>query len=122
MEKTPGKEVTPSGLGNQCSAEFNLAYRWHSAISAHDETWIENIYEKLFGKKADEVSMPDLLSGLGKWSTELPKDPSKRTFGNLERQEDGKFNDDELVNIMTESIEDVAGTKSIFLMLFLSRV
>ena len=54
--------------------------------------------------------MPDLMSGLGKWGKELPKDPSKRTFGQLTRQEDGTFNDDELVKIMTESIEDVAGT------------
>lgn len=115
MDKTPGKEkeVTPSGLGNQCSAEFNLAYRWHSAISSHDETWIEGIYQQLFGKKADEVTMPDLLSGLGKWAGELPKDPAKRTFAHLERQEDGTFNDDELVNIMTTAIEDVAGTECI---------
>lgn len=109
MEKSHGKEVTPVGLGNQCSAEFNLAYRWHSAISSRDESWIESIYQDMFGKPASEVSMQDLMSGLGKWSTELPKDPSKRTFAHLKRQEDGSFNDDELVKIMTEGIEDVAG-------------
>lgn len=122
MDKAGGKEATPEGLGNQCSAEFNLAYRWHSAISSNDETWIENIYQELFGKPADEVSMTDLVSGLGKWSTELPKDPSKRTFANLKRQEDGTFNDDELVKIMTDGVEDVAGTNITYHLISLSQV
>ncbi|MBE3044772.1 hypothetical protein IMZ48_19870 [Candidatus Bathyarchaeota archaeon] len=30
---------TPMGVGNQVSAEFNMIYRWHSAISDQDEAW-----------------------------------------------------------------------------------
>ncbi|OJJ51688.1 hypothetical protein ASPZODRAFT_55528 [Penicilliopsis zonata CBS 506.65] len=107
MEKD---KATPSGLGNQCSIEFNLAYRWHSAISAKDEEWTENIYKELFGKPASEVSMRELLMGLGKYDQYLDKDPSKRTFAHLERQPDGTFRDEDLVNILKNAIEDVAGS------------
>ncbi|KAJ9263257.1 hypothetical protein DTO212C5_7683 [Paecilomyces variotii] len=110
MDKQGGKETTPEGLGNQCSVEFNLAYRWHSATSAKDEEWTENVYKELFGKPASEVSMQELLIGLGKYESSLDKDPSKRTFAHLQRQEDGTFKDEELVKILTDAIEDVAGS------------
>ena len=104
-----GSDPTPSGLGNQCSVEFNLAYRWHSAISANDEKWTEQIYEELMGKPAEEVSIQDLIKGLGKYDRSLSKDPSERTFAHLQRQEDGTFKDEELVNILANATEDVAG-------------
>lgn len=63
----------------------------------------------MFGKHADEVSLPELLQGLGKWTAELPKDPLKRPFAGLQRKEDGSFDDGDLVNILADCIEDVAG-------------
>ena len=104
-----GNDPTPSGLGNQCSVEFNLAYRWHSAISANDEKWTGQIYEELMGKPAEEVTVKDLKMGLRKYGMGLSKDPSQRTFAHLQRQEDGTFKDEELVNILANAIEDVAG-------------
>lgn len=104
-----GTHVTPSGLGNQCSVEFNLAYRWHSATSYNDEKWTEEVYKDLFGKPAEDVSMVELLMGLHKYEQSIDKDPSKRTFANLQRQADGTFKDDDLVKIMTSAVEDVAG-------------
>lgn len=103
-------DKTPSGLGNQCSAEFDLAYRWHSAISANDEKYVQHIYEQLMGKPADEVTAQDLMMGLGKFQNGLDPDPAKRTFANLKRQEDGTFKDDELVEILTSATEDVASS------------
>ncbi|KAJ1708427.1 fatty acid oxygenase PpoC [Aspergillus flavus] len=105
-----GNDPTPSGLGNQCSVEFNLAYRWHSAISANDEKWTEQIYEELMGKPAKDVTVLDLKKGLGKYAMGLSKDPSERTFAHLKRQEDGTFKDEELVSILANAIEDVAGS------------
>ncbi|PWY90211.1 peroxidase [Aspergillus heteromorphus CBS 117.55] len=105
-----GGKATPSGLGNQCSVEFNLAYRWHSAISANDEKWTEEVYEKLMGKPAAEVSMMELLKGMARYEQEIPKDPSKRTFADLKRQEDGTFKDEDLVTILVNAIEDVASS------------
>lgn len=109
MEKSGS---TPQGMGNQCSVEFNLAYRWHSPTSAGDEKYIEQIYEDLMGKPAEEVSIPELLMGLGKYEKSMDPDPSKRTFAKLQRQEDGTFRDEELVGILSDASEDVA-SKSI---------
>lgn len=102
--------ATPSGLGNQCSVEFNLAYRWHSTISQGDEKWIEQVYHDLMGKPAEQVTMPELLMGMKKVEGMLDADPSKRTFAHLKRQEDGTFKDEELVQILTHACEDVASS------------
>lgn len=84
-------------------------YRWHSAISQKDEKWTEDLFLKMWGKPADKVSMPELLGGLSKWEAEMPDDPHQRDFNGLKRGEDGKFSDDELVDIICDSIDDVAG-------------
>ncbi|KAI9888686.1 MAG: hypothetical protein M1814_006542 [Vezdaea aestivalis] len=107
--KVYGKDGTPSGMGNQVSAEFNLVYRWHSAISDKDDKWTQELYKKLFGKPSEEVSMQELLIGLGKLERGLHDDPVLRDFNGLKRGADGKYNDDDLVEILADSIEDVAG-------------
>lgn len=96
-------------MGNAVSAEFNLAYRWHSCISEKDDRWTQELYKELFGKSADEVSFEELLQGLGKWEHSLDPDPQKRPFAKLQRGPDGKYPDEGLVRILTESIEDIAG-------------
>ncbi|KZF19901.1 heme peroxidase [Xylona heveae TC161] len=102
---------SPVGIGNQVSVEFNLLYRWHSAMSQQDEKWTEELYEKLFpGRKPSEVSMHEFLRTLGKMQHSLSKDPIERDFAGLKRQTNGRFDDDDLVKILTESIEDCAGS------------
>ena len=108
-KRTAGSTYTPRGDGNQVSAEFNLVYRWHSSISKKDEKWTEGLYQRLLGKNAHEVSLPELMAGLGKWSQTLPKDPMQREFAGLKRKEDGSFDDGELVSLLCDSIEDVSG-------------
>ena len=101
---------TPRGVGNQVSAEFNLCYRWHSAISAEDEEWTNHIYREMFGgKEPNEVTQRDLMEGLGKWDKYMSPDPTKRDFAHLKRGPDGKYNDDDLVAIMKAGIESCAG-------------
>ena len=100
---------TDYGTGNQVSAEFNLAYRWHSAISEKDDQWTQNLYKELFGKEAQDVSLPELLQGLGKWEHGLDEDPQKRPFAHLKRDANGKLPDQGLVDILASSIEDTAG-------------
>lgn len=107
--KVFGSDGTPRGIGNQVSAEFCLAYRWHSCTSKRDEQWTEEMYNELFGKPADQVPMHELLVGLAKWDHTLDKDPWKRPFAKMERQADGKYRDEDLVNIICDSIEDCAG-------------
>ncbi|KAI9680215.1 MAG: hypothetical protein M1829_001452 [Trizodia sp. TS-e1964] len=109
MDKVFGEDGSPRGVGNQVSAEFNLIYRWHSAISDRDDKWTQDLYRELFGKEPKDVSMQELLIGLGKWEHSLPADPHERNFSHLKRQADGTYNDDDLVKILVESIEDPAG-------------
>ena len=109
MGKVFGSDGTPSGIGNQVSAEFNLAYRWHSCISEKDDEWTRNLYRELFGKEAEDVEIYELLKGLGEWEHKLPRDPHQRPFANLQRNAEGKYDDDALVEIITGSIEDIAG-------------
>nr|POE59028.1 linoleate 10r-lipoxygenase [Quercus suber]POE59031.1 linoleate 10r-lipoxygenase [Quercus suber] len=104
-----GDDGTPRGLGNQVSAEFNLVYRWHSAISDRDDKWTQALFKKIWGKPAEEVTMPELMAGLHKLEATMPKDPFERDFNDMKRGADGKFNDDELVEIWASSCEDVAG-------------
>ena len=105
-----GQASAPRGIGNQVSAEFNLVYRWHSAISEKQEMWTENLYKELFGKDARQVSLPELMKGLSLWERSLDMDPQKRPFAHLKRGPDGKFDDSELVHILTDAIEDTAGS------------
>jgi hypothetical protein len=36
--------VSPRGEGNVVSIEFNLLYRWHSALSKEDTKWTEEMF------------------------------------------------------------------------------
>ena len=107
--KVMGEDSAPRGGGNTVSCEFNLVYRWHSSISKKDEQWTEGLYRKLLGKKAEEVSLPELMKGLAMWGKSLSPDPVQRDFAGLKRGPDGKFADDDLVALINGAIEDVAG-------------
>ncbi|KAK5061548.1 hypothetical protein LTR84_008092 [Exophiala bonariae] len=110
MTSRYGKDVTPRGIGNQVSAEFNLAYRFHSCVGEADEKWTEAILRDILGKSPHGASCEELLMGLGKFEHALSKDPQKGPFANLKRGPDGKFNDDDLARIMTMGIDQVAGS------------
>ncbi|KAI9820753.1 MAG: hypothetical protein M1827_005123 [Pycnora praestabilis] len=101
----------PLATGNQVSAEFNLVYRWHATISDRDDKWTQDTYRKMFpGKEPHEVPMKELLEGLSQWERALPDDPLKRPFADMKRDQNYNLPDDELVQILTESIEDCAGS------------
>lgn len=101
----------PEGVGNQVAAEFNVIYRWHSAISERDDQWTQNLYSNLFpGKDSDEVTLEEFLRTLDEFEKKIPMDPMDRKFANLSRDSDGKFSDDDLVNILETSICDISGS------------
>ena len=97
----------PEAMGNQCAAEFNLVYRWHSSVSERDAEWTEKAL-KVFGsgKALEGIA---LVKALEEWAALLPKDPHGRPFENLKRQSDGTYSDDDLVPIWTACVDDVAG-------------
>lgn len=101
---------SPRNVGNQVSAEFNLVYRWHAAVSDRDDKWTQQEYKRLFpGKDPKNIGMEMLLERLREWGHSLPKDPQARPFANLDRGNDGRFSDDALIEILADSVEDVAG-------------
>lgn len=97
-------------IGNQVSAEFNLVYRWHSAVSERDDKWTQREYKRLFpGKDPSQVGSEELIRTLGKLAASLSTNPQERPFANLKRGADGRLSDEALFEILADSIEDVAG-------------
>jgi len=99
--------------GNQVSAEFNLVYRWHSTISDRDEKWTEDLWKAMFKgydpSKIDWHQFVMLAEEKEKESRGL--EPPARNFAGLKRdKETGRLNDDDLVNILADSIEDCANS------------
>ncbi|KAJ9104682.1 hypothetical protein QFC21_002180 [Naganishia friedmannii] len=112
----PRKDIPglPLATGNQVSAEFNLVYRWHAAISERDEKWTESFYAKLFPDVQDpsKLSLREFVERLGELEKNTPVNPFERGyFGEQERDhESGLYNDDYLVDVIASSIEDPANS------------
>lgn len=104
------KQGPPMGVGNQVSAEFNLVYRWHSAISDRDERWTKELVDKMFdGKDQKDVGWYDFIKKAHEYESKFSDDPGEREFHGLQRDEHtGSFRDDDLIKILTESIDDCA--------------
>ncbi|ETN36283.1 uncharacterized protein HMPREF1541_08560 [Cyphellophora europaea CBS 101466] len=102
-----GKKI-PEAMGNQCSAEFNLVYRWHSCVSERDAKWTEDVLKAMGQGKVPEGR--DFVEALKVWGDKIPADPAARTFEGLKRQSDGSFSDDDLAEIWAASVDDVAGS------------
>lgn len=101
---------TSRSVGNQVSVEFNLVYRWHAAVSELDDKWTQQEYRRMFpDKDPADIGIKELIEKLGTWAAELPANPQERPFANLSRGEDGSLSDDELVKILADSVDDVAG-------------
>lgn len=111
------------GGGNQVSCEFNLVYRWHSAISEKDDLWTQELWKQMFpdmkpSESATSAGMRALFTKLKKDDDDLTKaEPEERPFPGLERERltrikegpfKGNFNDDDLAKLITEGIEDCA--------------
>ena len=118
-----GKDGAAVATGNQCSAEFNLVYRWHSAVSERDDMWTQQLFKELFpGISAADVSKPEnigmFLGRLKKLADQTKStEPDERQYPalqeeRLERIKEGPFKgnykDDDLAAILTSSIEDCA--------------
>ncbi|KXJ95099.1 heme peroxidase [Microdochium bolleyi] len=103
------KKVVDAGTGSAVSAEFNLCYRWHSCISAKDDKWIQDFYREIFGKDPLSVTEKDMMMGFMKFERSIPDEPAERVFGGFKRTEGGSFVDDDLVNCISDAVEDVAG-------------
>ena len=90
-------------------------------MSAKDELWTHEFYRAIFLNVGPAtISLPAFIQGLRKWEQGVNSDPGKRTFGKLERQANGAFEDADLVKMLQESTDDVAGMFTYDTALFLS--
>ena len=106
---------TPLGVGNAVSVEFNLVYRWHSAISRKDEKWTDEFYKALSekfvkGKAVADLDTADIATIFHSWLADIGDDPTKWELdnGRYKRNADGHFEDADLVQILSDATEDVA--------------
>ncbi|RCI14312.1 hypothetical protein L249_5918 [Ophiocordyceps polyrhachis-furcata BCC 54312] len=111
---TVAADGTPHAVGNQVSVEFNLLYRFHACISKKDERWMNDFFFKLFpGRDPDHlqaVSPSELHQALVRLLEKAPKDPSARDIGDIKRQGDGTFRNEDLVRVLGEAMDDPAGS------------
>ena len=109
---TANTPAVERGCGNMVSAEFNLLYRFHSAISQRDDKWTGDFFRSIYGDKdPQDIGLMEFYQGVKKYEDSIPKEPSQRCFGGLTRDPNtGAFSDAALVGILKDSIEDPAGT------------
>ncbi|KAF7370587.1 Heme peroxidase [Mycena sanguinolenta] len=99
--------IVDRGQGNVCSVEFNCLYRWHATTSMEDEKWVNRTFEQVFeGKDPEEVTPADFKAKSSLQS--LEPDIQHWTFGDMKRQEDGTFRDEDLANILHNATEHPA--------------
>ncbi|KAJ3767452.1 linoleate diol synthase [Lentinula raphanica] len=97
------------GRGNSCSVEFNCLYRWHATTSKEDEQWTLQMMQQIWpDKRIEDLTARDFYMGAKKAMDNLP-DISHWTFGNLQRQEDGTFKDEDLADLLKNATEHPAG-------------
>lgn len=108
-----GKMTGPkfASPGNVVAAEYNLVYRWHSAVSPKDQELAESQWRSLFGEKDPlDVPIPVMLQEFGKLEKNLSDDPGARDIAGLTRRDDKKYDSKVLLDHLTDSIDDVAGS------------
>ena len=107
---------TPVATGNQVSCEFNLVYRFHMIISDRDDKWTQGLFKQLFpGKDPETMSLDEFMQGLLGYLASVDPDPAKRELhitSDIVRGPDGTFPDAPMIQVLTETTEDCAGSQS----------
>ncbi|KAF8512919.1 linoleate diol synthase [Gautieria morchelliformis] len=92
------------GQGNNVSIEFNLLYRWHATMSEANEKWTEDTFSKVFnGEPFDKITPPDFARAMRRVQASIGNDPSKWSFGGIEREADDSFKDADLAKILQDA-------------------
>ncbi|KAJ9474937.1 Fatty acid oxygenase [Pseudozyma hubeiensis] len=99
------------GIGNSVAAEFSVLYRWHAAVSQNDEKWMNDFLESQFpGKRPEDVNPKEfVVAAAGLKQTFQDTDPSEWNLHDWERDDQGKFDDGLLAQIIKDAVSDVAG-------------
>lgn len=112
--------ILRAGIGNQVSVEFNLLYRWHSAISRRDEDWSNRFLQELLqgdSRNLEDLTDEDLKEIFHKFKDASSKNPSEWQIRDhegkvIQRSESGLLDDDALNALVTNGTDDLAGERS----------
>ncbi|KAL4803481.1 heme peroxidase [Aspergillus unguis] len=105
-------EGVPRGVGNQVSAEFSMMYRWNAAASVQDEEWREELHARVFGTRVDPSSLPveRYMRKLRRYiDNSTLAEVSSWAFGDMKRDKEGFFSDADLVKVLQDGCENIAG-------------
>ncbi|KAL0633266.1 hypothetical protein Q9L58_007819 [Maublancomyces gigas] len=103
--------IIPRGVGNTVSREFNLLYRFHSVQSEREAACVTKTITDMFGDAdVPNLSGREFFTGLGKWMNSIPNEPLDRVVPGLVRNKDNSYNDADLTAILSEAIDDAAGS------------
>jgi hypothetical protein len=108
--KESGKRLD-RGTGNVVSVEFAVLYHWHAALSAADDKWMEDLLRWHLPelKSVDDMTVDLFMKVMMAYGHEIMSKPAKEwTFGGLERNADGRFDDVQLAEIIKDCIEEPA--------------
>lgn len=112
-----GKEIKQSGqrvergTGSHVSVEFAVLYHWHAALSAADDKWMEDIIRSVLPEiqSVDDITIEMFHKVMMVIGHDLMSKPAKEwTFGGLERNADGRFDDAKLAELIKNCVEEPA--------------
>ncbi|KDR70288.1 hypothetical protein GALMADRAFT_255194 [Galerina marginata CBS 339.88] len=102
-------DFVPTGQGNVVSVEFNLLYRWHATLSSPDTEWTTKMFDRVLEGKDPKIATVDDFKHAAHKYLIPDQDVKKWTFNNLKRDDDGRFKDADLANILHNATEARAG-------------
>ncbi|KIJ54105.1 hypothetical protein M422DRAFT_775321 [Sphaerobolus stellatus SS14] len=100
--------VISRGDGNLVSVEFNTLYRWHASLSDNEVAWANKTLDNLVGKH-EKLAAEDFVKLQAAARVPALTPPEERTFGGLQRDKDGIYNDEKLADIIKAASESPAG-------------
>jgi hypothetical protein len=92
--------------------EFNLIYRWHPTVSDKNAAWSSDFMKKIFpDQDPQNLTQEQFLKGIHDWAIPIAQqDPGTWKMAGMDRGEDGRFSDADLVKLLTDETEDCAGS------------
>lgn len=109
--KSAGGKRLERGTGNVVSVEFAVLYHWHAALSAADDSWMEDLLRENLPEleSLDDMTLEMFQKVMMTHGHKLMSTPPKQwTFSGLNRQENGSFSDADLATIIKDCIEEPA--------------
>ncbi|EME49010.1 hypothetical protein DOTSEDRAFT_119905 [Dothistroma septosporum NZE10] len=109
--KSAGQRVE-RGTGNVVSTEFAVLYHWHAALSAADDQWMEAVLRRHVPelKSLDDMTTKMFYERVmgAEGGHLMSLEPRHWTFGGLERDETGRFNDVQLGELIKDCVNEPA--------------